>query len=86
MKLCVFNPDNDLALGNGLEDYCMPKEILKMTEDLKDFPRFWFKPDESIEIFNENKNYSNLEITEVIPWGWNLKLRKALVKSGIPDY
>ena len=34
MKLYVFNPDADMALGNNEENYMAPATIRRMAEDL----------------------------------------------------
>ena len=38
MKLYVFNPDADMALGNNEENYMAPATIRRMAEDLALLP------------------------------------------------
>ena len=41
MKLYVFNPDADMALGNNEENYMAPATIRRMAEDLALLP-IWY--------------------------------------------
>lgn len=43
MKLYVFNPDADMALGNNEENYMAPAAIRRMAEDLALLP-VWYAP------------------------------------------
>lgn len=43
MKLYVFNPDADMALGNNEENYMAPASIRRMAEDLALLP-VWYAP------------------------------------------
>lgn len=44
MYLSVFNPDNDLALGNNSAYYQAPESVLKMASDLAVLPQ-WYETD-----------------------------------------
>ncbi len=44
-KLYIFNPDNDLALANGDENYMPPASARKMTLDLALLPIWYATPD-----------------------------------------
>lgn len=43
MDLYLFNPDADLALGNGEENYMAPASIRRMADDLAMLP-LWYAP------------------------------------------
>ncbi|MCD8166461.1 MAG: hypothetical protein LUE93_10280 [Bacteroides sp.] len=42
--LSIFNPENDLALANGDENYEPPRPVRKMKEDLSALP-LWYRPE-----------------------------------------
>ena len=66
----IFNPDTDLALADGDENYIPPYSATKMAKDLASLPR-WYDIEDS---------------RAVIPWGWNPALIKKLKAQGIaPD-
>ena len=44
MKLYVFNPDADMALGNNEENYMAPASIRRMAEDLALLPVWYAQP------------------------------------------
>ena len=44
MKLYVFNPDADMALGNNEENYMAPATIRCMAEDLALLPIWYARP------------------------------------------
>ena len=44
MKLYVFNPDADMALGNNEENYMAPATIRRMAEDLALLPIWYAQP------------------------------------------
>lgn len=44
MKLYVFNPDADMALGNNEENYMAPATIRRMAEDLALLPIWYARP------------------------------------------
>lgn len=44
MKLYVFNPDTDMALGNNEENYMAPATIRRMAEDLALLPIWYAQP------------------------------------------
>ncbi len=44
MKLYIFNPDADMALGNNEENYMAPASIRRMAEDLALLPIWYAEP------------------------------------------
>ena len=48
MKLYVFNPDADMALGNNEENYMAPATIRRMAEDLALLPVWYARPGSGI--------------------------------------
>ena len=48
MKLYVFNPDADMALGNNEENYMAPASIRRMAEDLALLPIWYAQPGDAV--------------------------------------
>lgn len=48
MKLYVFNPDADMALGNNEENYMAPASIRRMSEDLALLPVWYAQPGSAV--------------------------------------
>ena len=40
-RLLLFNPDNDLALGNNSSHYQPPETVKRMSADLASLPFWW---------------------------------------------
>ena len=51
MKLYVFNPDADMALGNNEENYMAPATIRRMAEDLALLPIWYAQPGQLLHLF-----------------------------------
>ncbi len=84
MILSVFNPENDLALANGLASYVAPKAIRRMAQDLFLLPKVWIKTDKII-FFRENLNLKSSDITSCQVWGWSNQVRRRLIDAGIDE-
>ncbi len=84
MILSVFNPENDLALANGLASYVAPKAIRRMAQDLFLLPKVWIKTDKII-FFRENLNLKSADITSCQVWGWSYQVRRRLLDAGVDE-
>ncbi len=84
MILSVFNPENDLALANGMASYVAPKAIRQMAQDLFQLPQVWIKTDKII-FFRDNLNLSNSDITSCQVWGWSNQVRRRLIDAGVDE-
>ena len=82
MILGLFNPENDLALANGLATYVAPRSIRKMNEDLFELPRLWILGD-ALRCFKTHRTYTEGEIARCEVWGWSLHARRKLLEAGI---
>ncbi len=82
MILGLFNPENDLALANGLATYVAPRSIRKMSEDLFELPRLWIYAD-ALRCFKAHRTYAQGEIAQCEVWGWSLHARRKLLEAGI---
>ena len=94
MRIYAFNPEHDLAVANGSENYTPPPLAVRLRNDLSFLP-LWLSelplneilrsvqtqilPD-NIRIFYENMKI--VENAEYLPWGWDAYIRKRLINSG----
>ena len=56
MKLYVFNPDADMALGNNEENYMAPATIRRMAEDLALLPIWYARPGSGVLAPSDRKS------------------------------
>ena len=104
-KLCLFNPDHDLALANWDASYMSPASARKMADDLALLPVWYAEEGTSVlapsaynlaflkemqqlfplqaSLVTEAEDFSG--IRAVLPWGWNISLRKKLLNLGIAE-
>lgn len=69
MARYIFNPEHDLCLADGGEDYIPPASAVEFREQCGWIERFIGVPGREVGI---------------VPWGWNRSLRKRLLQEGIP--
>ena len=55
MTLHIFNPDHDLALASGLENFTAPHAGRQLRHDLGWLPVLWAKPDDIVLVDNEEE-------------------------------
>ena len=68
-QIYIFNPEHDLCIANGDENFVPPRSAVgfaKENTDLSEYPR---RP--------------NKQRRQIIPWGWNHSLRKRLINEGL---
>lgn len=104
-KLCLFNPDHDLALANWDASYMSPASARKMADDLALLPVWYAEEGTSVlapsaynlvflkemqqlfplqvSLMTEAEDFSGIK--SVVPWGWNISLRKKLLNLGIAE-
>lgn len=99
VKLYCFNPEHDLALANGNENFQAPESITSLADDLSLLP-CWYAEDGALVLsdqnFDENikeialktkvlKPFSETNLADVTgePWGWDMNVRKYLLLNGI---
>ena len=82
MKLLIFNPEHDLCLANGSADFVPPQSAVDYACSSSAVMQSLY-PDGLCR-----SAYDDLPaegITEVVAWGWNVTLKKRLLKAGIPE-
>ncbi|MCK9303139.1 MAG: hypothetical protein PHU62_08050 [Bacteroidales bacterium] len=84
LKVYVFNPDHDLALANGDENFFPPLSAQKFALDAQLLPLQCFKDQWVLNsdnfIVNSKGEFSNNFSEKIIfyPWGWNNAILKRL--------
>ena len=68
-QIYIFNPDHDLCIANGDENFVPPRSALGFAKENIDLSEHLKRP---------NKQRRN-----IIPWGWNHSLKKRLINEGI---
>lgn len=71
MTRCIFNPEHDLCLADGREDYIPPASAVEFGEQCRWIERFMGV---------------SCQEGGIIPWGWNRVLRKRLQQEGVPAH
>ena len=68
-QIYIFNPEHDLCLANGDENFVPPRSAMGFANDNMDL--------------SERLKRPNKQRRQIIPWGWNHSLRKRLINEGI---
>ena len=68
-KRWIFNPEHDLCIANGDENFVPPRSAMGFAKDNIDLCEYLKRP--------------NKQRREIIPWGWNHALKKRLINEGI---
>ena len=67
-QIYIFNPEHDLCIANGDENFVHPRSDLGFAKENIDLSEHLKRP---------NKQRRN-----IIPWGWNHSLKKRLINEG----
>ena len=65
----IFNPEHDLCIANGDENFVPPRSAVGFAE-------------ENIDLSDHLKR-PNRQRRQIIPWGWNHSLKKRLINEGV---
>ena len=68
-KIWIFNPEHDLCLANGDENFVPPRSAVGFAKENMDLTEYLMRP--------------NKQRRQIIPWGWNHSLKKRLISEGI---
>ena len=68
-QIYIFNPEHDLCLANGDENFVPPKSAVGFAKENIDLSECLKRP--------------NKQRRQIIPWGWNHSLRKRLINEGV---
>ena len=67
-QIYIFNPEHDLCIANGDENFVPPRSAVGFAKDNTDL--------------SEHLRRANKQRRQVIPWGWNHSLKKRLINEG----
>ena len=68
-QIYIFNPEHDLCIANGDENFVPPRSAVGFAEENTDLSQFLKRP--------------NKQRRQIIPWGWNHALKKRLINEGV---
>ena len=68
-QIFIFNPEHDLCIANGDENFVPPRSAVGFAK-------------ENIDL-SEHLRRPNKQSRNIIPWGWNHSLKKRLINEGI---
>ena len=68
-QIYIFNPEHDLCIANGDENFVPPRSAVGFSKENTDLSEHLRRP--------------NKQRRQIIPWGWNHSLKKRLIKEGI---
>ena len=67
-QIFIFNPEHDLCIANGDENFVPPRSALGFAKENTDLSVYLMRP--------------NRQRRQIIPWGWNPSLKKRLISEG----
>lgn len=100
MKLHLFNPENDLALGLGCRHYTPPPHAAAIHRAGALLPMWWAEEGDLIlapadvkeEAYELADRYGlngriadPSEVTEVEPWGWSPDAKRQFLRAGVKE-
>ena len=68
-QIYIFNPEHDLCIANGDENFVPPRSAVGFAKDNVDLSEWLKRP--------------NKQRRQIVPWGWNHALKKRLINEGI---
>ena len=68
-QIYIFNPEHDLCIANGDENFVPPRSAVGFAKDNIDLSEHLKRP--------------NKQHRQIIPWGWNRSLKKRLINEGV---
>ena len=68
-QIYIFNPEHDLCIANGDENFVPPRSAVGFAKENVDLSEHLRRP--------------NKQRRQIIPWGWNHTLKKRLINEGV---
>ena len=68
-QIYIFNPEHDLCIANGDENFVPPRSAVGFAKENTDLSEYLKRP--------------NKQRRQIIPWGWNHSLKKRLINEGV---
>ena len=69
MQIFIFNPEHDLCIANGDENFVPPRSAVGYANENTNLSEHLRRP--------------NKQRRQIIPWGWNHSLKKRLINEGV---
>lgn len=95
MCLYVFNPEHDLCLANGDPNYVPPASALAYAHTGLSVMKTLYGDDAEViaadgfKSWAERNSVSKFAIQDsqfkIVPWGWDARLKRTLLKQGCPE-
>lgn len=93
MTLYIFNPEHDLCLANGDPNYMPPASALSYAHTGLSVMKILYGDDAEVIAADDfaqwyrNRTQSSIPTPDlkIIPWGWDLRLKRLLQKQGCPE-
>ena len=67
-QIYIFNPEHDLCIANGDENFVPPRSAVGFAKENVDLSEWLKRP--------------NKQRRQIVPWGWNHALKKRLINEG----
>ena len=67
-QIYIFNPEHDLCIANGDENFVPPRSAVGFAKENVDMSEWLKRP--------------NKQRRQIVPWGWNHSLKKRLINEG----
>ena len=67
-QIYIFNPEHDLCIANGDENFVPPRSAVGFSKENVDLSEWLKRP--------------NKQRRQIVPWGWNHALKKRLINEG----
>ena len=68
-QIYIFNPEHDLCIANGDENFVPPRSAVGFAKDNTDL--------------SERLRRPNKQRRQIVPWGWDHALKKRLINEGV---
>ena len=68
-QIYIFNPEHDLCVANGDENFVPPRSAVGFAKENVDLSEWLKRP--------------NKQRRQIVPWGWNHALKKRLINEGV---
>ena len=82
MKLLIFNPEHDLCLANGSPDFVPPRSAVDYARGSASLMQCLYPDALCCSAYD---TFPAEAVTEVVAWGWNVAVKKLLLRGGIAE-
>lgn len=83
--LLIFNPEHDLCLANGNRNFVPPMSALRFADQAASLMQYVYPGTECYSVGQIAALAMRDTPGAIVPWGWNIALKTALIKQGIAE-